>query len=467
MSESNDRQSRGTPSTDAPATGVRTAPDPAHWWDRYEDPRAWAPPGPSRLEGGPRGAGDVPPGGVPIGDPWVPAPPPRRRWVAWTALGAAVALAVFVLAGVGIANHFQRTSADVAARTPESPRLVTPSLPPSTTPGGQGGQNGQGGQGSGGASASTLTAAVVNIDTNLAYGGGSGAGTGMVLSASGEVLTNNHVVSGASDIQVEVPATGRTYTATVVGTDATDDVAVIRLDGASGLPTITAGDSSRVSVGDAVVAVGNALGRGGTPAVVHGSIRALDQQITVGDPATGVQEQLSGLIQTDAPLQPGDSGGPLADASGRVIGMDTAALTNRRFQATSAGYAVPINHALDIAHKIETGQSSSDIQIGRPAFLGVEIVSPSQADSSLGGYSAPSDSGAVVANVEPGTPAADAGLASGDEIVAIDGRTVDSPTTLKTILKAHKPGDHVKVSWIDSSGNRHTATVVLAAGPPA
>jgi S1-C subfamily serine protease len=147
--------------------------------------------------------------------------------------------------------------------------------------------------------------------------------------------------------------------------------------------------------------------------------------------------------------------------------MDTAALVGRRFQATNEGYAIPINHALDIAHKIEAGQGSGDIQIGPPAFLGVEIVTPSQANSSLGGYSPPSDSGAIVADVEPGTPAANAGLQSGDEIVAIDGHAVDSPTSLKTIMKTHQPGDRITVSWVDSSGNHHDATVVLAAGPPA
>jgi S1-C subfamily serine protease len=479
MSESNDWQPIDAGSGDATPTGVRTPPNPAHWWDRYEDDTAWAPPGPSHVAGGRRRAEDTPPVGTPVGQPWATAPARPRPWIVWTAVGAAIVLiAVIALAGVGISNYLHHDSTNAAARTPQTgafnpflPPSTVPSVPPSTGPngsGGTGGQGGQGGQGgSAGGSTSAATAGVVNVDTNLAFGTGSGAGTGMLLTDSGEVLTNNHVVSGASDIQVEVPATGRTYRAKVVGTDATDDVAVIQLDGASGLPTVDLGDSSRVKVGDAVVAVGNAGGQGGAPTVVNGSVRALDQQITVGDPASGVQEQLSGLIQTDAPLQPGDSGGPLMDSSSRVIGMDTAALVGGRFQSSNEGYAIPINHALDIAHKIEAGQSSSDIQIGAPAFLGVEIVSPSQADSVLGGSGPPSDSGAVVADVEPGTPAARAGLGSGDEIVAVDGRTVDSPTALKTIMKTHKPGDRITVSWLDSSGNRHGATVVLAAGPPA
>jgi S1-C subfamily serine protease len=477
MSESNDWQPINAGSGDPAPAGVRTPPNPAHWWDRYEDDAAWAPPGPANVAGGPRRADDTPPVGTPVADPWPTPPRQRRGWIVWTAIGAAIVLiAVIALAGVGISNYLHRDSTDAAARTPQTgafpflPPSTVPSVPPTTPngPGGTGGQGGPGGQGgSAGGSTSAATAGVVNIDTNLAFGTGSGAGTGMLLTDSGEVLTNNHVVSGASDIQVEVPATGQTYRAKVVGTDATDDVAVIQLDGASGLPTVNLGDSSRVKVGDAVVAVGNAGGQGGAPTVVNGSVRALDQQITVGDPASGVQEQLSGLIQTDAPLQPGDSGGPLMDSSSRVVGMDTAAQVGRRFQSSNEGYAIPINHALDIAHKIEAGQSSGDIQIGAPAFLGVEIVSPSQADSVLGGSGPPSDNGAVVADVEPGTPAAKAGLGSGDEIVAIDGQAVDSPTALKTVMKTHKPGDRITVSWLDSSGNRHDATVVLAAGPPA
>jgi S1-C subfamily serine protease len=309
---------------------------------------------------------------------------------------------------------------------------------------------------------------VVDINTNQAFGRGSGAGTGMVLTASGLVLTNNHVVSGASSITAQIAGTGRTYTATVVGTDATDDVAVIQLQGPSGLATITPGNSSAVLVGDPVVAIGNAGGQGGTPAVATGAVRALNQGITVGDPATGVQEQLSGLIQIDAALQPGDSGGPLVDSAGRVIGMNTAAAVSGRFQSTSSeGYAIPINQALAIAAKIEAGQSSATIQIGQPAFLGVEIVSLSQASAALNGYSAPSSAGAVVAGVQPGTPAANAGLATGDEITSVDGRAVDSPATLKTILRTHKPGDRVRLGWIDGSGQQRSATIQLGAGPPA
>jgi S1-C subfamily serine protease len=383
-------------------------------------------------------------------------PPPSRRQHSAGAVVIAALLAALVagFAGVGVARF-------VTDRRAAGPTLGD------RTAGFSRSQNGSVPSPAAGSVAAKLTPAVVDITTNLAFRGGVAAGTGMVLTASGEVLTNNHVISGASSIRAQIGGTGRTYSATVVGTDATNDVAVLQLQNASGLATVARGDAATVKVGDTVVAIGNALGQPGPPAVVTGAVRALNQEITVGDPASGVQEQLSGLVRIDAPLQPGDSGGPLADRAGRVIGMNTAASISRRFQPTAPeGYAIPINHALDIAVKIEAGQSSDTIQIGRPAYLGVEIVAPSQADSALNGYTAPSPNGAVVAGVQPGTPAEATGLTAGDEIVRFDGRTVDSPATLKTILKGHHPGDRVSIRWLDSGGATHDATIQLGAGPP-
>src|SRR5437773_753225 len=158
-----------------------------------------------------------------------------------------------------------------------------------------------------GGGASTIGTGAVVIDTTVGYQGGSAARTGMVLTSSGEVLTNNHVIRGATSIKVTAVATGRTYTAKVVGTDPADDVAVLQLQGASGLKTIGTTDSSKLAVGTAVVALGNAYGAGGTPSVVTGNIVALDQTITAGDAGGGAAEQLSGLIETNAALQPGDS----------------------------------------------------------------------------------------------------------------------------------------------------------------
>ena len=146
-----------------------------------------------------------------------------------------------------------------------------------------------------------------------------------MLSSNGEVLTNNHVIEGATSTKVTDIGNGQTYTATVVGYDATQDVAVLQVQAASGLTTASLGNSSTVQTGNSVTALGNAEGKGGTPSVAIGAVTALNQSITASDELSGASEQLTGLIETDAPIQPGDSGGPLVNVYGQVIGMDTAA----------------------------------------------------------------------------------------------------------------------------------------------
>src|SRR6202011_639954 len=190
------------------------------------------------------------------------------------------------------------------------------------------------------------------------------AGTGIVLTSNGEVLTNNHVIQGATSIKVTDVGNGQTYTATVVGYDASHDVAVLQLQNASGLTTASLGNSSSVQAGDNVVALGNAGGTGGTPSVATGTVTALNQSITASDQASGVSEQLTGLIQTNANIQPGDSGGPLVNSYGQVIGMDTAASTGYTFQSQgqagqTQAYSIPINEATSIAQQIEAGTTSA------------------------------------------------------------------------------------------------------------
>ncbi len=180
--------------------------------------------------------------------------------------------------------------------------------------------------------AANVDPAIVDVNTTLAQG--AAAGTGMVISSSGEVLTNNHVIDGATSVTVTA-ANGKTYDAKLVGYDATDDVAVLQLQGAPKLPTVTA-SSTKPSVGDPVVALGNALGRGGTPATAPGSVTAVNQTITATDDNGANPETLSNLIQTDAPIQPGDSGGPLVNANGQVVGMDSAG-SQSQAAATSPG----------------------------------------------------------------------------------------------------------------------------------
>jgi S1-C subfamily serine protease len=298
---------------------------------------------------------------------------------------------------------------------------------------------------------------VVDVTTRSAYQDGTAAGTGIVLTSSGEVLTNNHVIAGATSITVRDVGTGRTYRARVVGTDATDDVAVLQLRGASGLTTATLGSSSGVSVGDAVKAVGNAGGVGGTPAVASGTVTALRRAITVGDPAGGDLERLRGLIQTNARLEPGDSGGPLLDSAGRVVGINTAASAEVGFRSgSSEGYAIPIDRALTIAKQIEAGRGSATVHIGPRAFIGIQVAAGP-------GYRA----GVLVGDVFSGSPAEGAGLEAGDLIVTFDGRRLASPAALTSLVGRHHPGDSVKISWRDQYGVLHRATVHLATGPAA
>lgn len=299
--------------------------------------------------------------------------------------------------------------------------------------------------------------AVVDVDSRLAGGQGIAAGTGMVITSGGEVLTNNHVIEGAQTSEVQVDGSGPTYPASVIGYDAVNDVALLQMQGASGLPTVGVGDSSSLNVGDSVTAIGNALGQGGPPAVTQGSVTAVGQTITVaGD--QGQTETLSDLIEMNAPIQQGDSGGPLLDSSGKVVGMDTAAEvgSGRRQSTSSSGYAIPVNDAMAIVRQIQRGGGgSSTVQTGSPPILGVD-VSPTSGSSS----------GVAVSGVEPGTPAERAGIVAGDVITAIDGTDVSSPDGLRTAVRSHHVGDSVTVSWTDTGGQSHSATVRLIAGPP-
>jgi len=306
---------------------------------------------------------------------------------------------------------------------------------------------------------------VVDITSHLADQQGIAAGTGMLLAASGEVLTNNHVIEGASDIHVQVAGAGPSYTAHVVGYDVSRDVALLQLDHAPSLPTVRLGRSSNVSLGSPVVAIGNALGQGGAPAVTQGVVMGLNQSLTGGDPL-GRAGSLSGLIEGDAPLQEGDSGGPLVNAAGEVIGMNTAAGgLSRHSSQSSVGFAIPIDTVMTVVRQIRSGQRSATVHIGDRAVLGVLVEDPS-----AGGFSGGSNGSgarATVASVQPNSPAASAGLTSGDVITEIGTTTITSGNALSAAMNAFQPGDHVQVGWVDPSGQHHTASVQLIAGPPA
>jgi S1-C subfamily serine protease len=304
---------------------------------------------------------------------------------------------------------------------------------------------------------------VVVINTNLAYQGGSAAGTGMVLTSAGEVLTNNHVISGATTIKVTVPKTSHTYTATVVGYSVTSDVAVLKLQGASNLKTIST-SSTKLTVGASVIARGNAGGTGVITSAT-GKVTGLGKTITAAD-ESGASEQLVGLIETNAGIQPGDSGGPLENVKGQVVGMDTAASTAgfggfQNVTATDA-YAIPIAKAVSIANAITAGKASTTVHVGATAFLGIQVSSVGNPGFGGGGQSAP---GAMIVAVVPGGPAESAGLVAGDVITALNGQTLSTPTAITAFVLTQKPGANVTVTYLDQSGTSQTATVTLGSGP--
>jgi S1-C subfamily serine protease len=302
-------------------------------------------------------------------------------------------------------------------------------------------------------SAPAIGNGVVVIQTNLAYQNGAAAGTGMVLTSNGTVLTNNHVIAGATTVKVVVPGTGHSYTARVAGYDVQDDVALLRLQSASNLKTVST-TGSKPTLGMVVRALGNAGGTGSLTSA-RGRVTGLNRTITASD-EQGSSEQLTGLIETNAAVQPGDSGGPLLNSDGRVVGMTTAASASgfgfRDVSATDA-YAIPITKALTIAKAIAAGKSSAAIHIGATAFLGIQV----QSDG---------DGGVLVAGVVSNGPAANAGIQSGDLITAIDGHSISTSTALRSYIQTKKPGAKVSVAYLDQTSYGATATVTLGSGPP-
>src|SRR5712691_7920525 len=269
----------------------------------------------------------------PAPEGWLAPPPPytppsaapRPTWGRWLAVGTIVATVLAAGGGIGIGftmsqylHSSHATQSAALPKTSEPPTSTAPISPVNPSPNQNGTLNAQ-------AIAAMVDPAIVDINTVIQTSSGSGAaaGTGMIITSSGEVLTNNHVVDGSTSISVTIAGHAGTYTAHVIGVSPTADVALIQIEGVSGLPTVTLADSSSVKAGDPVVAIGNALGAGGTPSATQGQVTAVDQTITASE-GSGRSEVLSGLIQEDASISPGDSGGALVNSSGQVIGMITA-----------------------------------------------------------------------------------------------------------------------------------------------
>jgi S1-C subfamily serine protease len=301
--------------------------------------------------------------------------------------------------------------------------------------------------------------AVVDINTTvqLTQGTAQAAGTGMFISHDGYIVTNNHVVAGSTNIEVTIQGRPGRVQARFVGSNPLADIAVIKVDVASPVPIVHFGNSSALELDEPVVAIGNALGLGGEPTVTSGTISALDRAITATDDA-GSNEHLSDMIQTDAPIEPGNSGGPLVDTTGHVVGMNTAAASADGTRSTSLGFALPINRVARIAAQIEAAHAGGGVELGLPAFLGID---GQNVDLLKGG---PAKSGVDILGVLPGTPAARAGIVPGDIIIGFDGTATPTISSLSSLIHRHHPGQHALVR-IESSSGAETLGVQLAPGP--
>jgi S1-C subfamily serine protease len=433
--------------------------------------------------------------------PPMPPRPPRRRISALSyvlvalaagALGAGSVVALYHPASNTSASASPSSSAQAPAPLPSSAVPQPPTASPGTTAGQQ-------------AIVNKVQPGLVIINTTLQYQSDEAAATGMVINSDGLVLTNNHVIEDSTSIKATDLGNGRTYTATVIGYDVTGDIALIKLQGASGLRTVPLGNSSTVKTGDSVLAMGNAEGQSQiVPAA--GQVTALNQTITASDEGgTITSETLHGMIQDNADIVQGDSGGPLANSSGQVIGMDTAGSNGGGFgvqQQSTSGFAIPINTALNVASQIGAGQASSTLTIGYPPFIGIYIAQGSdsnpqdQAQSqgngfgnfggNFGGFGGSGNGNCYtsdrnlttptsIANVSTGTlilgvicdsPAEAAGITAGSVITAVNGQAIGAPDDLTSVVSKYRPGTTISVTWVSASGKQTTSSLKLTAGPP-
>jgi S1-C subfamily serine protease len=444
--------------------------------------------------------------GDPPGYGYIPVPQaPRRRLAA--AISYAVVAAVAACAG-GLAVALTSSSG--------SPPSASAGLSPgsSSAPGTEPGAAASSDAGISGAALQRVQNAVrpglVVINSSLqddgpdVYGA---AGTGMIISRSGLVLTNNHVIDGTNGLTATVVATGKTYPAIWLGYDKGSDIAVIKLEGASGLTPVPLGNSSAARVGDGVVVMGNAGGTGSITTAT-GAITGLNLPIMASDEGGGDAEHLTGMIRTDADIIQGDSGGPLVTTAGQVIGMDTASNSGDMASQRDVGFAIPINKAMTVARQIITDKPGPGVRVGATGFVGVLVPSapdgqrstqtspqvqlqqleqseqqqdpglgggaypapagclPNAADAGIPDHIAPASSGALVLGALCHSPAAAAGLTAGDVITAAAGQQVSSPASLTSILATVSAGKKITINWVAPAGQTVTRAVTLSQIPP-
>jgi S1-C subfamily serine protease len=405
-------------------------------------------------------AGAVSPG-APV-SPWAPPPPVANSVWHQIAAGVVIVAVIAAAAGAGIGWSLARTinARNGVAQNNTQPLTEQPAQPA------QPGSPIQPAPSTGGGLNTNAIVAKVDpaiVDINTVVGSGQAAGTGQIITSNGEILTNNHVVDRSTSIEVTIAGRSQTYTAHVIGVDPSADIALIQVDGVSGLPTVSFASSSSVKVGDPIVALGNALGQGGTPDVSQGSITDLDQTITASEGGSK-SEQLTGMLQSDATIYPGDSGGPLVNSSGQVVGMITAGdVQGFRSSASTVNYAIPSDTILSVVNQIRSGQASSAIIYGQTGYIGVSVQNLDA--STAARLNLNTSSGALVASVVPSAPAAGAGITRYSVITSVGGTPINNLDDLSNVLLAHKPGQKVSIMWVNSSGT-HTATVTLGGVNP-
>ncbi|TYL45672.1 PDZ domain-containing protein [Nocardioides sp. BGMRC 2183] len=396
------------------------------------------------------------PYGAPLAQPSpTPAQPQHGRRMRWGAVVAAGTLGAAVAFGVGgtagwLAGRDSVSSTDTGAASAPARDDVdagadaapgtdaAPGLP-------DGWVDPMSGSGSTAQADATDEQEVGVVLIESALTNGSGAGTGFVIDSDGVVVTNYHVVEGSTELQVTVASTGAIYDAEVIGSNETADIAVLQLVGADDLDEVVLDDDG-VEVGEAVTTIGNSEGQGYLSAA-SGSVVGLEEQITTSDQLSQSTHDLSGLIANDVYAVSGDSGGPLVDDDGEVVGVTVATTTGGQTRS----YAVPIEDALAVVETVESGVETASTRIGPNAYLGVSISGEG--------------SGAGVAAVTEGGPAAAAGITAGSTITGFDGTTVASADQLSDAVADHEPGESATVTWVDGSGNEQSATVELGESP--